>query len=97
MWQNYQCYRQSASTNAKNIIPTNTVSTNVMSAVSINSDNKKVIYKIDCYICHTVLLVVILLFMITVISYYYTKHRSKQKRIGALQYKIENDELKKSS
>ena len=55
-----------------------------MSTMSINSDGKKVRYKMNCYILHTVLLVVILLFIIVIICYHYTKHRSKQKCIGAL-------------
>ena len=46
----------------------------------INSDDKKVKYKMDCYILHTVLLVTIFLYMITVICFHYAKHRSKQKK-----------------
>ena len=57
-----------------------TIATNV----SINSDSKKVRYKINCYILHTVLLVIILLLIITIICYHYAKHRSKQKGIDAL-------------
>ena len=38
---------------------TNTVLTNVTSTVSTNFDDKKVIYKIDCYILQLVLLVII--------------------------------------
>ena len=52
----------SVSTNVINTIlrnMTNTISINVMSTVSKNSDDKKVRYKIDCYILHTVLLVII--------------------------------------
>ena len=37
----------------------------------------------DFYILHTFLLVMMLLFLIAIICYY-TKHRSKQKFIGAL-------------
>ena len=59
-------------------------STNIMSTVSINSDDKKVRYKIDCYILHTTLLVIILLLIIAIICYHRTKHRSKQKDINAL-------------
>ena len=58
------------------------VSTNVTSTVSINCHNKKVRYKIDCYILHKVLLVIILLLTITIICYYYAKHRSKLKNIS---------------
>ena len=68
---------------------TNTIATNV----SINSAVEKVIYTIDCYILHTVLLVIIFAHSfisdhITLdnyfICYHYAKHRPKQKRIGAL-------------
>ena len=51
---------------------------------SINSDDKKVRYKLDYYILHTVLLVIILLFIIAIISYHYAKHRTKKKGIDAL-------------
>ena len=70
----------SASTNVINTIlrnMTNTISINVMSTVSKNSDDKKVRYKIDCCILHTVLLVIISLYIITIIRYHYVKHRSK--------------------
>ena len=52
---------------------TNTIATNA----SINFHNKKVRYKTDCYILHTVLLVTILLLVIAIICFYYVKHRSK--------------------
>ena len=68
------------STNVINTIirnMTNTVSINVMSTVSKNSDDKKVRYKVDCYILHTVLLVITWLYIITIICYHYVKHRSK--------------------
>ena len=58
----------------------NTIARNV----SINSDDKKVRYKIDCCISDTVLLVIILLLIITIICYHYAKHRSKQKGINTL-------------
>ena len=58
---------------------TNTIATNV----SINSDGRKVRYEIDCYILHS-LLVIILLLIITIICYHYAKHKSKQKSIDAL-------------
>ena len=48
---------------------TNTVSTNNGSIVSINSNNKKVIYKMICHYCLLSLC---------------KKHRSKQKNMGAL-------------
>ena len=55
-----------------------------MGTESINFDNKKIRYKMDCYILHTFLLVTILLFTITIICHHYAKHRSKQKNIDAL-------------
>ena len=58
----------------------NTIATNV----SINFHNEKVRYKLDCYISHTILLVIILLLIITIICYDYAKHRSKQKDIDAI-------------
>ena len=45
--------------------------------VSTNSSDEKVIYKIDCYILHALLLVIILLLIITISCYHYAKHRSK--------------------
>ena len=55
-----------------------------MGTESINFDNKKIRYKMDCYILHTFLLVTIFLFTITIICHHYAKHRSKQKNIDAL-------------
>ena len=57
------------STNVTGIIPTN-----VMSTVSINSDDQKERYKMD-FILHTFLSVTILLFIIAIICYHYTNHR----------------------
>ena len=74
-----------ALTNVKNTIPAsmeNTTSTNVMITVSINSDDKKVRYEIDCYLFYTLLLI-ILLFKIVIVCYHCTRHRSKQKGVGA--------------
>ena len=51
------------------------VLTNVTSTVSINSADRKVKYKMDCYFLHTILLVIILLCIITIICYHYAKHR----------------------
>ena len=61
----------------------NTIARNV----SINSYDKKVRCKIDCYILHTVLLVIKLLLIITIICHYYAKYRSKQKNIDPLTIK----------
>ena len=38
----------------------------------------------DCYILHTVLLVIILVLIITIIYFHYAKHRSKRKGIDVL-------------
>ena len=57
----------------------NNISANVMSTVSINSDNEKVIFS-SSKIVHTVLLAIILLLIIAIICYHFTK----QKRIGVL-------------
>ena len=66
------------------IVPINMTST-IPKNISANSDDKKVIYKINCYILHTtVLLVIILLLIIAIICYHYTKHRPEQKGIDAL-------------
>ena len=51
---------------------TNTMPTNAMSTSSINYHCKK---ERDCYTFHTVLLVFILLMIITVICYHYTKQK----------------------
>ena len=57
------------------------VMNNVPPNVSKNSDDKKIRNKMDCYILHTVLLVIILLFIMAIICYQYAKHRSKLKNI----------------
>ena len=49
------------------------VSANITSTVSTDFHNKKVRYKMDCYILHAVLLLTILLFITAVICYPYTK------------------------
>ena len=58
---------------------TNTIATNATSTVSISCHNKKVRYKIDCYVLQTVLLVIILLLIITIICYPFAKHREQNK------------------
>ena len=62
---------------------TSTKSANAMSTMLTNSDDKKVRYKMDCYILQTILLVIILIFKIAIICYQFGKHRSKQKGIEA--------------
>ena len=55
-----------------------------VSIVSINSINKNVRYKVDCNTFQAVLLVIILPFIIAIICYHYSKHRSKQKHINTI-------------
>ena len=50
---------------------TNTIATNVTK----NCHKKKVRYKFDCYILHTVLLAIIFLLIITIIYYYYAEQK----------------------
>ena len=69
----------SVSTSVTNI--RNTISRNVTSTMSINSDDKKASYKIRCYIFHAVLLLIILLLIIAIICYHYAKHKSKLKNV----------------
>ena len=52
---------------------TNVVLTKVTRTVPINSDDKNVRYKMDCYILYTVLLVDILLFIIPIVRYHCVK------------------------
>ena len=49
-------------------------------SVTTNFDNKNVRYKMDCYILHTELIVIILLFIISFTCYSYAKNRSKLKK-----------------
>ena len=73
----------------------NTIRTNVTSILSINF-RKKVRYKIDCYILHTILLVIILPFITAIICYRYAKHRSKLKKYEhANNIKVESNEFEK--
>ena len=51
---------------------TNTIETNFASAASINCHSKKVK---DCYVLHTVLLVIKLLLIITIIFQHYVKQK----------------------
>ena len=51
---------------------TNTIAANVTSTASINWHSKKVR---DCYILHTVLLVIILLLIVTIICYHFAKQK----------------------
>ena len=56
---------------------------NSTSTVSISFDNKIVRYNMNYYILHTVLLVIILIFLIAFICFHYA-NRSKQKHFGVL-------------
>ena len=63
-----------------NILTTMTSVTNnvpdVTSTLSINSDDKKKVrIKMDCYILYTLLSVIVLLFILAIICYHYTKYR----------------------
>ena len=53
---------------------TDSITTNVASTASINCHSKNVR---DCYILHTVLLVIILLLMITIICSQYVKYKAQ--------------------
>ena len=55
-----------------------------MGTVSINSSDKKAIYKMDRYILQTFLLVTILLFMINIICYITQNIGQNKKIIGTL-------------
>ena len=59
---------------------TYSVSTIVTNTVSINSDDKKMTYKMH-YILDTVLLVIILLFIIPIVCYHYTQNISQNKNV----------------
>ena len=50
--------------------------TNMANTIATNA-TKKVRFKVDCYILHTVILEIILLLIITIICYHYAKYRSK--------------------
>ena len=51
--------------------------TNVTSTMSINSDDKKVRDKMDCYVLHTFLLLIVILLFTTAVffCYHYLKYR----------------------
>ena len=64
--------------------------------MSINFDNKKMRYKLNCYFLHTLFLVLILLFIFAIICYLYTNDRSKQENTGTLNTKMKkNNEINK--
>ena len=46
------------------------VSAIIIRTISTNFQNKKGRYKMDCYILHTVLLLIILLFIIAIVFYH---------------------------
>ena len=48
----------------------------------------------DCYILHTVLLVIILLVMIAIICYHYEKGRSKLKKVMPHKINLKHNEFK---
>ena len=64
---------------------TNAILTKATSTVSKNSDDERVRYKMDSYILHALVLVLVtILLFIIAICYHYAKQRSKQKNIGTL-------------
>ena len=65
------------------IINVTNSTTSLTDTLPINSDDKNIRYKMDYYILHTVLLVIILLFLIRFICCHYA-NRSKQKRFMVL-------------
>ena len=75
---------------------TNTIAVNVTSRTSIHCHDKKVRYKIDCYIFHTVLSAIMLLLIITIICYLYPNDKSKLKKTywGADNIKVEKNPSK---
>ena len=50
----------------------NTIATNIVSTASLNCHSKKVR---DCFILHTVLLLIILLSITIIVCYYYAKQK----------------------
>ena len=59
---------------------TNALPENVTSTTLTNCDDKKVIYKLNCYIPHIIFLMILLPLIITIICYHY----AQQKDIDAL-------------
>ena len=59
---------------------TNALPENVTSTMLTNCDDKKVIYKLNCYIPHIIFLMILLPLIITIICYHY----AQQKDIDAL-------------
>ena len=73
------------------ILPTNTMSPNVTSTLSIDFHNIKVRYKMNY-----ILLAFTLLIILLIICKYY-KNTSKQKHVGTQAYTMENNQFKKVS
>ena len=69
---------------------TNTIPKNVTSTMLTNSDDKKVRHKMNCYILHTVLLVVIPLLITAVVCYHYENSGQNKKTLMHKQYKNGN-------
>ena len=64
--------------NVADSVPTNVANailTNIASTVLVHSDDKKVKYKMDCYILYIVLLVIILPLIIAMIWCHYTEQK----------------------
>ena len=74
---------------------TNTISVIATSTVSINSDDKRVRYKMNCYILHTFYLATIVLFIIVIIAVIMENMGKKYQNMNNI--KIDkNNELKGS-
>ena len=56
----------------------------------INSHGKKVTYRIDCYILHTDLLVILLIFPIAIIFYHYPRLKTRTAMLKIKKYGIMN-------
>ena len=63
--------------NVTDSVSANVTYTNVASTMSINSDDKKVRYKMHCYVLHTFLLLIVILLFRTAgfFCYHYLKYR----------------------
>ena len=72
------------------------VSAIIMRTISTNFQNKKGRYKMDCYILHTVLLLIILLFIIAIVFIIkYMIGQNWKKHCLANNIKTENNEFSK--
>ena len=61
---------------------------NTPETMSINSSNKSITYKMDCYILSPILLVTVLLLNIVIICYYCIKHRQNKEAYYLEKYSL---------